>query len=220
MSRPAVLLDLDGTLIDSRSGIVASIRAALRDLGHAPDPDEDFTWMIGPPMEQVIGRVLARWGDGRTGLAVDRYRANYAEIGTAGNAMYPGIEAALRALAQGHDLFLCTAKRTRFAVPILENLGLAPLFRGIHGTEDDGRFDDKAVLAGWIVATHGPGRATMVGDRLHDMEAARAHRLPAIGAGWGYGGRAELEAAGAALVLDHAAALPEAVAAVLAETRD
>ena len=50
MTRPALLLDLDGTLIDSRPGIVASIRAALVDLGHTPDPAEDFTWMIGPPM--------------------------------------------------------------------------------------------------------------------------------------------------------------------------
>jgi phosphoglycolate phosphatase len=215
MSRPALLLDLDGTLIDSRPGIVASIQAALADLGHAPDPAEDFTWMIGPPMEQVIGGVLARWGDERVQLAVDRYRANYAEIGLAGNAMYPGIEAAVRTLAGSHDLFLCTAKRTRFAVPILQNLGLAPLFRGIHGTEDDGRFDDKAVLAGWIMATHGLARAAMVGDRIHDIEAAHANHLPAIGAGWGYGGRAELEACGAAVVLDHASALPEAVEAVL-----
>jgi phosphoglycolate phosphatase len=216
MTRPALLLDLDGTLIDSRPGIVASIRAALADLGHDPDPEEDFTWMIGPPMEQVIGTVLARWGDTRAQLAVDRYRANYARIGLVGNALYPGIEAAVRALAATHDLFLCTAKRTRFAVPILENLGLAALFRGIHGTEDDGRFDDKAVLARHILSAHALSRAAMVGDRLHDMEAAHANRLPAIGAGWGYGGRAELAAAGAALVLDHADALPGAVAQLLA----
>ena len=201
MTRPALLLDLDGTLIDSRPGIVASIRAALADLGHAPDPEEDFTWMIGPPMEQVIGGVLARWGD----------RANYARLGLTGNAMYPGIEQAVRTLAETHDLFLCTAKRTRFAVPILENLGLAPLFRGIHGTEDDGRFDDKAVLARWILATYGPKHAALAGDRLHDIEAAHANHIPALGAGWGYGGREELERCGATMVLDHASELPAAV---------
>lgn len=215
MTRPALLLDLDGTLIDSRPGIVASLHAAVRDLGHAPDPAEDLTWMIGPPMEEVIGQLLARWGDTRAQLAVDRYRANYVLLGLTGNAMYPGIEQAVRTLAEGHDLFLCTAKRTRFAVPILENLGLAPLFRGIHGTEDDGRFDDKANLARHIVTTNGLARAAMVGDRIHDMEAAHANHLPAIGAGWGYGGRAELEGAGAKIVLDHASGLPEAVKNVL-----
>ncbi len=215
MTRPALLLDLDGTLIDSRPGIVASIRAALQDLGHAPDPAEDFTWMIGPPMEQVIGGVLARWNDDRTQLAVDRYRANYTRLGLTGNAMYPGIEDAVRSLAETHDMFLCTAKRTRFAVPILENLGLAPLFRGIHGTEDDGRFDDKAVLARWILTTHGLTRAALAGDRLHDMEAAHANHIPAIGAGWGYGGREELQRCGATVVLDHASQLPEAVKQVV-----
>ena len=215
MTRPALLLDLDGTLIDSRPGIVASIRAALADLGHAPDPAEDFTWMIGPPMEQVIGGVLGRWGDTRTQLAVDRYRANYARLGLAGNETYPGVEEAVRALAGTHDLFLCTAKRTRFAVPILEAIGLAPLFRGIHGTEDDGRFDDKAVLARCIIETHGLSRAALAGDRLHDIEAAHANGIPAIGAGWGYGGRAELERCGASVVLDHAAELPGAVRAAI-----
>jgi phosphoglycolate phosphatase len=101
-------------------------------------------------------------------------------------------------------------------VPILENLGLAPLFRGIHGTEDDGRFDDKAVLARWILATHGLTRAALAGDRLHDMEAAHANHIPAIGAGWGYGGREELERCGASVVLDHAMHLPGAVADLLA----
>lgn len=215
MTRPALLLDLDGTLIDSRPGIAAAIRAALRDLGHAPDPDEDFTWMIGPPMEQVMGGVLARWGDARVQLAVDRYRANYAAHGLTGNAPYPGIAEAVPVLAGEFDLFLCTAKRTRFAVPILEDVGLAAHFRGIHGTEDDGRFDDKAVLARHILDRHGLGRAALAGDRIHDMEAAHANRLPAIGAGWGYGGVEELRAAGASVVLDHAAALPEAVRRIL-----
>jgi phosphoglycolate phosphatase len=215
MTRPALLLDLDGTIIDSRPGIVASLRAALRDLGHVPDPDQDLTWIIGPPMEQVIGRLLAPFGDDRTQLAVDRYRANYARDGLAGNAVYPGMAAAIAELAGSHDLFLCTAKRTRFAVPILENLGLAGHFRGIHGSEDDGRFDDKAVLAAHILAAHGVGRACagLAGDRLHDIEAAHANHIPAIGVAWGYGGRAELAAAGATVVVSDAEELVGAVRA-------
>ena len=204
MTRPALLLDLDGTIIDSRPAIVASLRAALRDLGHAPDPGQDLTWIIGPPMEQVIGRLLAPFGDTRTQLAVDRYRANYARDGLAGNAVYPGMAAAIADLAGSHELFVCTAKRTRFAVPILENLGLAVHFRGIHGSEDDGRFDDKAVLARHILASHGLARAGLAGDRLHDIEAAHANHIPAIGVAWGYGGRAELEGAGATVVVDGA----------------
>lgn len=204
MTRPALLLDLDGTIIDSRPGITASLRAALRDLGHRPDPEQDLTWIIGPPMEQVIGRLLAPYGDDRTQLAVDRYRANYARDGLAGNAVYPGMAEAIAELAGSHELFVCTAKRTRFAVPILENLGLAGHFRAIHGTEDDGRFDDKAVLAAHILASHGLARAGLAGDRLHDIEAAHANHIPAIGVAWGYGGRAELEGAGAAVVVEGA----------------
>ena len=53
-------------------------------------------------------------------------------------------------------------------------------------------------------------RAVLAGDRLHDIEAAHANHIPAIGAGWGYGGRAELERCGATVVLDHASELPKA----------
>ena len=41
------------------------MRSAMRSLGHTIDPDEDFNWMIGPPMEQTMGTLLARWDDRR-----------------------------------------------------------------------------------------------------------------------------------------------------------
>ena len=49
-----IIFDLDGTLIDSRPGIASSCEAALRALGHAPDPAFDVTPLIGPPLPQVI----------------------------------------------------------------------------------------------------------------------------------------------------------------------
>ena len=49
--------------------------------------------------------------------------------------------------------------------------------------------------------------AVMVGDRRHDAEGARLCGIPCIGAGYGYGGRAELEAAGCIAVADSVAQL-------------
>ena len=45
-----VLFDLDGTIVRSRDGIVDSIHALLRDLGHEPDMSMDLTWVVGPPL--------------------------------------------------------------------------------------------------------------------------------------------------------------------------
>ena len=70
MTTRAILLDLDGTLIDSRPGIAASCEAMLRALGHTPDPSFDITPMIGPPLPSVIGRVLALYNDDRVEAGV------------------------------------------------------------------------------------------------------------------------------------------------------
>lgn len=209
MSPPVALLDLDGTMIDSRPGIVACMRRAMEELGHALDPGEDLDWMIGPPMEQTIGTLLARWGDGRADEAVRVYRRYYGESGLYDATVYPGIAAALAEFAaQGWTLFVATAKRTRMARPILEHFGLAGYFHTIYGSEDGPRLDTKPVMLAHILAEQRfpPGRAVMIGDRHYDIEGARANGLRAIGVSWGYGGADELALADA--VADEPAELP------------
>jgi phosphoglycolate phosphatase len=196
----AVLLDLDGTLIDSLPGIRASCDATLRALGHVPDPATDFTSLVGPPLPDVLRRVLLPYGDDRIDAAVTAYRAHYAEAGMYGATIYPGIPAMLEALqAAGATLFVATSKRTMFARPILERLGLADRLRGIYGTEPDGSLDDKTQLLAALLRAEGldARETTMAGDRSHDIVAARANGVRATGVLWGYGSRAELEAAGA-----------------------
>ena len=211
MSTPCVLLDLDGTLTDSRPGIVASIHHAIIALGHAPDPAQDLTWVIGPGLEHVMTQVLGHYGETRVELAIEAYRAQYGAVGLFQNALYPGIPEALAALrADGFDLVLATAKRTHFAVRILEHFGLAPSFRAIYGSEAHG-LDHKPDLIRHILARERPGRAVMVGDRRYDMVGAHENGLRAIGVAWGYGGVAELTDAGADAIVDAVAALPAAV---------
>ena len=66
-------MDLDGTLVDSKPGIVASYDAALSDLGHVPDPDFDLSFVIGPVLSDVMGIVLAHYGDTRVAEAILAY---------------------------------------------------------------------------------------------------------------------------------------------------
>jgi hypothetical protein len=58
----SVLLDLDGTLIDSQPGILASCLAALRALGHEPDETLDIRRIIGPPLEDIMRVCCSRTG--------------------------------------------------------------------------------------------------------------------------------------------------------------
>ncbi len=195
-----ILLDLDGTLTDSRPGIVASYHAALRDLGHAPDPAIDLTFAIGPPMQAVMGRVLALYGDDRVEAGVAAYRGHYGATGLFENSVYAGIPAAIDELAAaGLRLFVATSKRRDFAVRILEHFGLASRLAGIYGAVPGGALDDKAALIGHLLAEQGiaPDAAVMVGDREYDVRGGHANGVKVLGVLWGYGTRAELEAAGA-----------------------
>ena len=207
--RGAILLDLDGTLIDSRPGIAASCEAALRALGHTPDPSFDVTPLIGPPLPLVIAGLLQRAGDDRIEAVVAAYRAHYGEIGLHMATVYPGIADAVRHLSAHAQCFVVTSKRKDFASRIVASLDFAPAIRGVYGTEPDGSTDDKARLIASVLHEQGlrSSNTIMVGDRSHDIVGGHANGLRAIGVLWGYGSRAELEGAGADHLLDAPAEL-------------
>ncbi|HSZ51654.1 MAG TPA: HAD hydrolase-like protein [Caulobacteraceae bacterium] len=213
---PSVLLDLDGTLVDSLPGIESSCRAALRALGHAPRPTLDLAGLIGPPVEDVMRVLLERHGDDRVAEAVAAYRADYGERGLFDSLPYPGVAQALAEMKQsGARLYLATSKRTDFARRILEHFDLAAFFDGVHGSEADGSFDHKPELIAHILDRRAlsPDECVMVGDRRYDIAGAHANRMRALGVLWGYGARSELEAAGAdGLVVEPAGLSPAALA--------
>lgn len=119
----AVLVDLDGTLVDPKHGILGSIQYALRRLG-APVPEIDaLTWAIGPPLRTAFPRLLGR--DDLTEEAVALYREHYRGGAMFDARVYPGIPEALALLSEaGHRLIVATAKPHVFARPILDRFDL------------------------------------------------------------------------------------------------
>jgi phosphoglycolate phosphatase len=207
-----VVFDLDGTLIDSRPGIVAGLRLALGRLGHELPADHPLDWAIGPPLAEVLTRLLSAFGDGRVEAAVLAYREWYGAVGIFDARVYPGVPAALdRLAASGKALFVATSKRADFARKVLDHFGLARRFRSVHGADPEGRLSGKPALLRHVLEAEGlaPGETVVVGDREHDVSGARANGLRVVGAAWGYGSREEL--AGADILCDS----PEQLARLL-----
>ena len=204
-ARRALLLDLDGTLVDPAPGILACCRHALAAFGVFPPEAEDLRWVIGPPVRESFRQMLDGRGDVEE--AVRLYRERYSDWGLYQAAVYPGIVEALAGhRARGTRLVLCTAKARGFARRVVDHFGFAPLLSGLYGAELDGRFEDKAELIAHLLQAEGlsPREVCMVGDRKHDVIAAAKHGVPTIGVLWGYGGREELELAGAAMLIERA----------------
>ncbi len=208
-----VLVDLDGTLVDPKPGILGSIQFALRRLGGNVPPLDELAWAIGPPLRTTFPKLLGR--DDLTEEALALYRENYRNGAMYDALVYPGIPEALAALsAAGCRLILATAKPHVFARPILERFDLARHFAAVHGPELDGTHDNKADLIAHIAEQEGVRRETavMVGDREHDVIAATRNGMRAIGVTWGYGSVAELTAAGAAVLCEAPPSLARTVA--------
>src|SRR5262245_38846432 len=120
-----VLFDLDGTLTDSRAGIVRCIQHALLAMGRAAPPEPELTMHVGPPLSAVFATLLATADQGSIDRAIACYRERYEDIGIFENVVYPGIPDALSDLVSaGHTLALVTAKPHVYARRILEHLAL------------------------------------------------------------------------------------------------
>lgn len=221
MPAPLVLLDLDGTLVDSAPGITASVAAAYRSVG-LPAPDAaTLRSFVGPG----IWESLRRHGvpEELAPAVVAAYRERYADTGRHDATVFDGIPQALADLrAAGVRLLVATAKPEAFAVPICTDLGLAPLVDGIFGTPLDESTSKAQVVARALasVPDHDLATTLMVGDREHDVHGAAAHGVGCIGVAWGYAAPGELDAAGALEVVATADALRVALLARVGQGAD
>jgi phosphoglycolate phosphatase len=210
--RPALtlLLDLDGTLTDPREGIVRCLAHALRALGAPAHDDARLARCIGPPLEDSFRELLPEPSAARVAAAVEHYRERFDRIGWRENRVYAEVPEFLAALrARRVRALLATSKPHVFAARIARHFGFADALDAVYGAELDGTRARKPELVAHVLAQEAvaPERALMLGDRRHDVEGARANGLRSIGVTYGYGDRAELEAAGATWVCDDLAAV-------------
>lgn len=213
-----LLIDLDGTLTDNFEGIPRSILHALAELGVQAPPSSALRGCVGPPLRASFARLLATDDPARIELALAHYRARYARTGWCENVVYDGIAAVVAALeADGATtLVLCTSKPQPYAERIVAHFDLRRHFASIHGADLEGTLDDKAALVRRLLARErlAPDECTMIGDREHDVRAAHANGVRAVGVLWGYGSRDELVGAGADALASAPADLPAALASL------
>ena len=204
-----ILLDLDGTLTDSREGIFNCIRHAFEGLEHPCPDDVELRRFLGPPLSETFGAVFGM-GSPRVTRAIELYRERFTVSGMFENAVYAGIPEALARLRErGARLMIATTKPTVYAERIVEHFGLGRDIEAVFGSELDGTRSDKRDLIAWILKTRAlSALATrMVGDREHDMHGAAANGVFGIGVLWGFGSREELLDAGARALCDTPASL-------------
>jgi phosphoglycolate phosphatase len=187
---PTLLLDLDGTLVDSAPDLAAALNRLMAIRGLQPFTVAETARMTGDGIPRLVERALAARGCAKDAGAVAAYTADYTRNCAKATRPYPGVAATLDALrAAGWRLAVCTNKLEAPARGLLATLGLAGMFAAIGGGDSfPVRKPDPAHLLATLRAAGGtPGCAVMAGDHRNDVLAAHGAGLPCVFAAWGYG---------------------------------
>lgn len=198
-----LLFDLDGTVTDSQLGITRSAAYALERFGIHVDDPASLTFFVGPPLHDTFMQKYG-FSDEDATKAVSVYREYYRDKGIFENEVYPGIPELLRDLkGSGRTVILATSKPAVFARRILDYFSLSQYFDFLSGCELDGTRSKKDEVIEYALELAGitdRSQCVMIGDREHDIIGAEKTSLASLGVLYGYGDRAELEAAGADII--------------------
>jgi phosphoglycolate phosphatase len=187
-----VLFDLDGTLIDSRYAITSCLNHALVANGLPGRDLRRLERFIGPPLHEVFLDLGA--DEAQAYACVESYRGRYQTTSLTETLVFDGIPEMQEAIAR--PMAVVTSKPRAYAAPLVDALGLAGYFDAVFGPSLEARAESKVTTLGAALEALPDGsRPVMVGDRVHDLEAARAHGIPSVGVLWGIGPAAELAAA-------------------------
>lgn len=198
-----VLCDIDGTLTDSAPGIIRAYTVVAEKLKVPAPPPEKLRDFIGTSLR---GNFATYVPHDKIELAVKHYHHCYdhMRIGLIENSIHDGTLDMLEAiLSSGKKLYIVTAKLKDFTLPILNLFGLEPYFKSVYAPEYAEPVEMVDMIARAMKAEGlDPKETIMVGDRHKDLEGANANGIGFVGVSWGYGGRKELEKAGAKYIVD------------------
>lgn len=200
-----ILFDLDGTVSDSKPGIISCIKHALDGKGIKHPPAEVFDKMVGPPfrvsMKEFLGLDMPMIEQ-----LITLYRGKYEVDGWRDCRLYDGIVDVFKTLkANEKKLAIATSKPLKFTHLMIEGLGLTEYFDFIGGATCDASKETKADVIELVLENlkvDDVSKVLMLGDRLYDIEGAHALGVDCAAVMWGYGSREEFEEYGADYILD------------------
>ncbi len=203
MAPSIIILDCDGTLVDSAAHIVEVFNEAIVTFGYAPLPPERIARIIGLSFDDAMSRLLPEATEDERARIIHIYRARYAVNAVGRDPLFTGVREFLDLVReQGRHLAMATGKSRAGALRIIAEHRLGEYFVAIK-TGDLCRPKPHPEMLRQILDEMGlpADRALMVGDTTFDVEMARAAGIRAIGVGCGAHAADELVEAGAELVV-------------------
>ncbi len=194
MSYAAVLMDLDGTLVNSIPDLADATNAMRAEMGMPQLPLDVIVTYVGKGAESLVKRALSVHVDQAPddallahGLAL--FKRHYSMVNGAKSAVYDGVLEGLAHLRDaGIPIAVVTNKPTEFTRPLLIACGLFNFFEHIvcGDTCTEKKPHPMPLLHACDLLQVEPGRVAMVGDSANDAIAAEAAGITMLAVPYGY----------------------------------
>ncbi|MEQ1685282.1 MAG: phosphoglycolate phosphatase [Burkholderiaceae bacterium] len=203
----AVIVDLDGTMIDTVGDFIEALNRSLAALMLPPVDGGFVERTVGKGSEHLIRSTLQHVGAdaARYDDAWALYQRHYLAINGQHATVYPGVVEGLERLAsRGLKLACLTNKPTAFAEPLLSSKGLRHHFAAVFGGDafERKKPDPLPLLKTCEALGSLPAHTLMLGDSSNDARAARAAGCPVVLVSYGYNHGEPIASAGADAVID------------------
>lgn len=218
-----VIFDCDGTIVDSQNGIHAAMVHAYGTLGLVPPKRCDTISVIGLSLPEAFLRLSPGESAPMRRTLAEHYKQAFGQMRhdpAHEDQLFEGAAGVIDALARRGDMRLgiATGKSMRGVERLLDREGWHAHFTTVQTADTHPSKPHPSMIATAMADVGVPRhRTVMVGDTTYDIEMARAAGVGAIGVTWGYHAADALRDAGAHLLVDHYAALPDAIERLIAE---
>lgn len=188
----AVLIDLDGTLLDTVPDLADAANAMLEEIGRATLPIEVLKRYVGRGIENLVWRCLSQdgeAGDAELARAMPVFRRHYRAVNGRRTTVFPGVLEGLDAMeSMGLHLGCITNKAADFTEPLLKATGLRRRFRVVVSgdTLPQKKPHPEPLLHACRELAIEARHALVIGDSANDVQAARAAGCPVFCVPYGY----------------------------------
>lgn len=191
-----VIFDLDGTLLDTKEGILESISCAAEKMGFPPLSRGQLMSFLGPPLPQSF---MKNYGcdEAEAARAAAAFREHYQSGAMLKAKPYRGIYALCRRLkANGIRMAVATYKREDYALQLLRHFGFDRYCDPMHGADPDNRLKKEDIMRLCMTEMGAePEQCVLIGDTRHDALGAVQAGTPFLAVTYGFGFHTEADAA-------------------------
>lgn len=186
----SVIFDLDGTLLDTTSGVVYAVKYTIDELG-LPMPGKDIiASFVGPPMQNSFEKHF-EMNKNEALKAANLFRKNYKEHSLFKAELYPDVLECMKKLRDcGYKIAVATNKSHDNAMEILSHFGAADYCDYMMGSDLEGRLKKADIILSCLKELNtSPEESVYVGDSIFDLEGAKTVGMDFIGVTYGFGFR-------------------------------